>query len=200
MDDLEFIQRCVRKEKGAWDEFIDRYSRLIYRYICGTLKTQGLPVSQDVLNELFHDIFLALCKDNFKKLRSFKGKNGCTLASWLRQVSINFTIDHVRKNKDTISLDEENERGSSLKDIISGEGPSPSGRLLEQEYIRELAECIGNLSNEEKYFLQLHINKGLGLETVRSILNISRPAIDMRKSRIMDRLRKCFQAKGLLLD
>ena len=118
INDLEFIQRCVRGDKQAWDEFVDKYSRLIYSYIHGILKIRSQNFTQENINDIFQEIFLSLIKDNFKKLKSFKAKNGCSLATWLRQVTVNLTIDHMRRFHPAISLDEENEEGSNLKDIL----------------------------------------------------------------------------------
>ena len=96
MDDLEFIQQCASGDKKAWDEFVDKYSRLIYNYIYSVLKTKGLTLAQENIEELFQEIFFSLIKDDFKKLKSFKGLNGCSFASWLRQVTVNFSIDYIR--------------------------------------------------------------------------------------------------------
>jgi len=44
------------------------------------------------------------------------------------------------------------------------------------------------------------MNQGLKLQHLADVLSISRSAADMRKSRIIMRLKECFQGKGLLLD
>jgi len=84
MDDLEFVQRCVKGDKLAWNAFVDKYSRLLYNYIYSVLKVKGRHLAEDNVNDLFQELFLSLSKDNFQKLKSFKGKNGCTLASCVR--------------------------------------------------------------------------------------------------------------------
>jgi len=38
MTDLEFAARCVQGDKQAWDDFVEKYSRLIYTYINAALK------------------------------------------------------------------------------------------------------------------------------------------------------------------
>lgn len=200
MDDLEFVQSCVKGDKLAWDEFVNKYSRLIYNYIYSVLNTKGTHLTQENINDLFQEIFLLLVKDNFKKLKSYKAKNGCRLASWLRQVTINLTIDYLRKIKPTISIDEETDDDLSLKEIIVDNSPSVTATLVAKEKITHLKDCIKGLGTDDKYFLELHINRDLSLEELRNILHISRGAIDMRKSRIIDRLRECFKSKGFLLD
>jgi len=196
MDDLAFVQLCVKGDKRVWDEFIDKYSRLIYNYIYSVLKIKGSTFTQGNINDLFQEIILSLVKDNFKKLSSFKARNGCSLASWLRQVTVNFTIDYLRRLKPSISIDEENDEGLSLAEILSYDSPSVADSLSQDEKLAHLKDCIDELDNDDKYFLELHINRGLSLQELKEHFKISRGAIDMRKSRIIGRLRDCFKSKG----
>ncbi|MFH0738742.1 MAG: sigma-70 family RNA polymerase sigma factor [Candidatus Omnitrophota bacterium] len=201
MDDLGFVKRCVSSDKLAWDEFVERYSRLIYNYIYSVLRVKGINLSpQDTVNDIFQGILLSLVKDNFKKLKSFKAKNGCTLASWLRQVTINFTLDYLRSLRPAVSIDEENDEGLSLGHTLADDELSAGEKFTRQERLGHLKDCIGRLEKEERHFLELHINIGLGLEEIRGMFQISRGAVDMRKSRIIDRLKECFRRKGFVLD
>ncbi len=200
MDDLEFVQRCVKGDKLAWDEFVDKYSRLIYNYIHNVLNVKGYPFSQNHISDIFQEIFCSLIKDDFRKLRSFKARNGCSLASWLRQVTINFTIDYIRKIKPAVSIDEETDDGLSLKELLADDSATAVDTLSQEERMKSLKECIENLDNDDKYFLELHINKGLRLEELKEHFKLSRGAIDMQKARILNRLRECFKSKGFQLD
>jgi len=200
MKDLEFVQRCVNGDKQAWDEFLKTYSRLIYSYIYSVIKIKGSILTPENINDLFQEIFLLLIKDNYRKLRSFKGLNGCSLASWLRQVVINYSIDYLRKFKPVASLDQEDEDGFSLKELLRDYSPSIREVFNSKENLAHLKDCIAGLSNDDKYFLELHINQGLRLEELKEHFRLSRSAIDMRKSRIIDKLRECFKGKGFALD
>ena len=71
---------------------------------------------------------------------------------------------------------------------------------ISREKINQLKDCIKGLNADDKYFLELHLNRGLSLAELKGVLRISRGAIDMRKSRIIGRLRECFKSKGFLLD
>lgn len=200
MHDLEFVQRFVKGDKQAQDEFLKTYSRLIYNYIYNVLNTKGLAFSQDHINDIFQEIFCSLLKDNCQKLKSFKARNGCSLASWLRQVTINFTIDYLRKMKPTVSIDVENDDGMSLKETLVEGAASINEVLSDREKLAHLKDCVDQLKSDDKYFLELNINQGLSLEELKGILNISRAAVDMRKSRLIYRLKECFKSKGFLLD
>jgi len=201
MADLEFVQRCVSGEKAACDEFVEKYSRLIYKYINCVLK-QSRPAlaTQDNISDIFQEIFVLLSKENFKKLRTFKARNGSSLASWLRQVTVNYTFDYLKKQKFMFSLDEEDDDGMSLAELIRDNSLSARDKAAAKENFTGLQECIEALDTDDKYFLEFHINRGLDLEAVRGLMKVSRGAIDMRKSRIVSRLKDCFRSKGLMLD
>jgi RNA polymerase sigma-70 factor (ECF subfamily) len=200
MDDLEFVQRCVKGDKQAWDEFVEKYSSLIYNYIHSVLKIKGRTFSQENINDIFQEILFSLVKNNFKKLSSFKSRNNCSLATWLRQVTVNSTIDYIRRIKPTISINEETDNDFSLAEILPSNSPSAAEILTHKEKLNSLKDCIDRLGAEDKYFLELHINRGLGLEGLKDFFRISRAAIDMRKSRIVERLKECFKSKGFVLS
>ena len=199
MDDLGFVQKIIKGDKQSWDEFVDKYSRLIYNYIYNILKPKfpELAVKEN-LNDIFQDIFLSLSLDNFRKLKSFKAKNGCSLASWLRQVTINYTFSYLRRVKPLVSLDEVNKDGLKLGDTVIDRSLSVLDELKREDELSHLKSCIEQLDSDDKYFLELHMNRGLNLEIMKDLLGISRGAIDMRKSRLLDRLKACFKSKGFL--
>lgn len=200
MNDLEFVLNCVVGDKFAWDEFVDKYSRLIFNYINSVLKSKNINLfNKENTDDIFQEIFVLLRKDNFRKLRSFKAKNECSLASWLRQVTINYTIDYVRNLKPAISLEEDTGDEHCLKDRIVDGLPLPSDYFFNKEKLIHLTDCIKKMSNDDKYFLELFINRGLSLEKIKGVLRVSRPAVDMRKSRIIDRLKECFKSKGFVI-
>ena len=200
MDDLRFVQACVKGDKQSWNEFLSRYSRLIYNYIYSVLAVKGISFSTEQVEDIFQEIFYSLIKDNYKKLATYQGKNGCSLASWLRQVTINFTIDYLRKLKPMVSIDVEIEEGLSLKDILKDLSAGAVEFLSNQDRRKTLQDCVDSLEPAEQYFMELFLNQGLNLEQIKECLKINRGAVDMRKGRILQKLQDCFKNKGFKLD
>lgn len=200
MDDLKFVQACVKGDKQSWTEFLSRYSRLIYNYIYSVLSVKGYSLTAEQIEDVFQEIFYSLIKDNYKKLATYQGRNGCSLASWLRQVTINFTIDYLRKLKPMVSIDAEIEEGLSLKDILKDLSADAVEFLSDQEKRKTLQECVDLLESGEQYFMELFLNQGLNLEQIREHLKLNRGAVDMRKGRIFQKLLDCFKSKGFKLD
>lgn len=106
----------------------------------------------------------------------------------------------MRKFRPAVSLDEETDEGLCIKDQITDTSISVRDKLNLEEKIIHLKECIEKLDTDDKYFLEFHINRGLNLEIMKDMFKVSRAAIDMRKSRIIERLRECFKGKGFALD
>lgn len=202
MDDLEFVQRCVSRDKKAWDEFVNRYSHLIYNYIYSIFENKGYRSSPETVNDLYQEIFVSLIKEDFKKLRQFKAKNGASLASWLRIITINFSIDFLRQQRPIVSLDDDSkDEALTLKETLKDNcSPKQDEVLLNKEKLDNLLDCIAKLNNEDKYFLEMHIYRDIDLEDLKTTLKVSRSTIDMRKSRIIKRLRDCFKDKGFVLE
>jgi len=200
MDDLKFVQACVKGDKQSWNEFISRYSRLIYNYIYSVLAVKSHSLALGQVEDIFQEIFYSLIKDNYRKLSTYQGRNGCSLASWLRQVTINFTIDYLRKLKPALSIDAEIEPGLSFKDVLKDLSIDALEFLNNQDKRKTLQDCVGLLEPGEQYFMELFLNQGLNLEQIREYYKINRGAVDMRKSRIFQKLQDCFKRKGFKLD
>lgn len=200
MTDLEFVRKCVSGDKQAWDEFVARYSRLIYNYIYSVLKVKGLTLGQAQAEDIFQEIFVYLSENNYKKLKTFQARNNSSLATWLRLIVINYAINYCRRLKSVVSLDQENEDGFSLKDIIVDDSPHILEILQDKEKISQLGECIDNLSEDDQYLLELYLHQDLTLNQIMKHLRLERGAIDMRKARIIARLKDCFKSKNLWLD
>ena len=65
--DLALISAVIRKEAGAWDRFVQRYSDLVYTYCSSIFSDQDLEVE-------YLNAFRCLQSDNFANLRDFEGR------------------------------------------------------------------------------------------------------------------------------
>ena len=203
MDELQLIKRCLTKDKRAWDEFVVKYSRLIYNYIYSVFLAKGRTPSSENVADIYQGIFLSLYENNLKRMRSFKARNDCAFPSYLRVITINAALDHLRKNSRTIiSLDEEPAREDrpSLKDAIADEKSFPDQYMASKEKHDQLLDCVKTLTAQEKYLVQMHIYQGLNMEELAKLCKASRGTLDMRKSRILEKLKNCFRRKKFMLD
>ena len=85
------IAGCLRSEKAAWDSFVLQYSNLVYHTIKKTLNLHHAERRADLVEDLYQEFFLSLLRNDYKKLRQFRGAHGCSLASWLRLLAARLT-------------------------------------------------------------------------------------------------------------
>ena len=104
--DQELLQECLGGNKIAWDYLVRKYSGLIYRTVEQTLYSSNCANPADEIPDLLNSVLLSLFDQDCKKLRQVRGKNGCSLASWIRIVAVRLTIDHMRKYRDVEPISE----------------------------------------------------------------------------------------------
>lgn len=172
---------CLKGEKAAWDAFVLQYSSLVYHTIRKTLGLYHAEARQELIEDLFQEIFLSILRDSFAKLRQFRGDRGCSLASWLRVVAARLTIDFLRKQKfPTVEI----------ADSLASDDPDPSLRIIDQEEEKLLLRVLPDLPPKDRLFLELLYRKGLLPEEVAAFLGVSVSAVYTQKSRVVDKLRE----------
>jgi hypothetical protein len=78
------VAGCLKGHKTSWYAFVVQYSALVYHTVRKTLALYSANPSDEVVEDLYQEFFLAILRDDFKKLRQFKGEWGCfTDASWV---------------------------------------------------------------------------------------------------------------------
>jgi DNA-directed RNA polymerase specialized sigma24 family protein len=75
---------CLSGDKAAWDAFVLEYSPLVYHTIKKTLTSYHVEPRSHLVDDLFQDVFVALLRDDFRKLRQFRGerdiaRSGCRI-------------------------------------------------------------------------------------------------------------------------
>jgi RNA polymerase sigma-70 factor, ECF subfamily len=177
------IAGCVKGDRSSWSEFVRQYSNLVYHTIRKTLSLHHVDQRDDVVEDLYQELFISLLADDCRKLRQFRGESGCTLASWLRVVASRLTIDFLRKQRPP--------EAEVTETIASGE-PGASDLMLSREQNELLSKAIESLSPRDRMIIELSYHQALPPQEVASIVKMSVGALYTQKSRILDRLRAEF--------
>lgn len=196
-DDIDLITRCINGNQGAWDIFVRRYSRLVYYSIIKTLKSYKNSFQQEDIEDIFNNIFLSLIEHNYKRLRRFDPRHGCTLSSWIRLISIRQTIDFLRAQRHHFSLEDEIRPCQSTRTL--GDNPIGVADRIEQTEVEDLMEeAIETLPSSDKLFIELYYEKELTPERIADIMNVSINTIYSKKNRIREKIKRILQDKGYI--
>ena len=200
-DDIALLQDCIEGKKRAWNEFVGRYSRYVYYLINVTAKRHNAHISEEDMSDLHNDFFLCLLEDDYKRLRSYKGDNGCSVRSWLRVIAIRRTIDSLRKRKKMVSLTSTAGDQKELELLDAGPDPFEAMNLKTEELRRsQLGMLTEKLGATDTLLLHMVYIDKLPAGEIARTLRINKGAVYTRKTRLIQRLRDLAKAEGLVDD
>jgi RNA polymerase sigma factor (sigma-70 family) len=183
------IAACLRRDKAAWDSFVAQYSNLVYHTIKKTLNLHHVETRADFVEDLYQEFFLSLLRDDYKKLRQFRGAHGCSLASWLRLLTARLTIDFLRKQAPT---------AGGVASAVSRHGPDPTEPLLNEQQEKLLNQAIRTLSPRDRILLDFCYHQALPSEQIAALLKTSVNAVYAQKSRVLEKIREVLRRSGAL--
>ena len=86
------LDALVRGEKGAWEAFVRRYAGLVAAAVRGVAREPG------EIEDLAQEVFVRLCKDNFRLLRSYDPTRA-GLSTWITIVARSTARDAMRRHR-----------------------------------------------------------------------------------------------------
>jgi RNA polymerase sigma-70 factor, ECF subfamily len=200
LSEKELLNACIHESKQAWDAFVERYTNLIYHAINKTLKTYHADSLYQDLDDIHNNVFLSLMENDYRKLRQYEGRNGCTVSSWLMVVTTNFTLNFIKKQKQHIPIEGNTTDSINIIESVSNPQPQPDEELSKKEYEEIFKELINDLNTNDMLFLKLYYEKELPPEEIAEILNLTVSTVYSKKNRIREKLKKIAKKKNILQD
>ncbi len=176
-------------EVAAADRFVATFGGVV-REAIGRFLALKVRGRADLTDDLTHEVFLALFRDNGRKLRTFAGRDGCSLAGWLKVVAVRLTIDRLRRDSRMVALDDDTPGMLELRRSLRSEEPSPEENLQGAETAERLSLAMAELGPKDRLLAELHLVRGRALEDVAEVLGVTMNAAYVRKSRLLERLRR----------
>ena len=192
LEELALARACAAGNERAWQDFISRYRK--------KLRSMALHITRDgahaaeLADSLFADLYGVNARDGVRssKLVFYTGRG--SLEGWLRTVMAQEFINRYRKQKRTISLEEQTEEGVQFAAAIP-DPPCASDERLETATDEALAE----LSSEDRFTLASYYLDGRTLAEIARTLGLHESSVSRRLDRLSTGLRKRILA-GLRLQ
>lgn len=193
-EDKQLLSQLFSNKKRASETLVRRFSDPVYKTIQYTLMARNVPFTKDDLADLHNTLFLLLFENQFKKLKQYQGKNGCSLYSWIRMITVRTILDHLRKKGlDAITSRKKLIPTDILSELKDGDS-NTLDKIEKQEQIQLLNSAIGNLPARDQLFIKLHIKKGLGVNEAADIMQISSSSAYTLKHRAIKKLKQYMEA------
>jgi RNA polymerase sigma-70 factor (ECF subfamily) len=169
-----FSDALLQGEKSAWDAFVRRYGGLIVAAIRGVA-----PPHADI-EDLTQDVFIRLCKDDFRLLRTYDPARA-SLSTWITIVARSTARDGLRRR-----------RGESV----------PIDAVPEAQLAVEFAEPVQKLklpeallSPRQREILTMLYDREMDVAEIASVLKIDPQTVRSAHHKAMIKLRAHFKAE-----
>lgn len=148
----------LRGEHDAWDAFVRRYAGLIVAAV------RGLAAGQAEVEDLTQEVFLRLCKDDFRLLRSYDPARA-GLSTWLTIVARSTARDALRRRRaESVPIDAVPEAHLAIDPVE----PVQKLKLPEALLSPRQREILAMLYDREMDVAEVAAALGIDPQTVRS--------------------------------
>ncbi len=164
-DDRALILQARAGDQRAFRELVRRYQQKVYGIAFGMLR--NADDAMDVTQEAFIKVHRYL--DNFKGTSSFY--------TWVYRITVNLSIDHMRKHKkaQVLDFDEAIAHDEDTPDEIvpSTTGMNPARNLDRQEMRQMIDTALDTLSPAHRAVILMREVQGLSYKEIAEVTEIS---------------------------
>ncbi len=183
VEELALARACAEGNERAWQDFISRYRQKMHSMALHI--TRDSAHAADLADSLFADLYGVNAREGVRKSKLVFYTGRGSLEGWLRTVMAQEFINRYRKQKRTVSLEEQEEEGVQFAAAVP-ESPSSSDPRLEAATDEALAE----LSPEDRFTLASYYLDGRTLADIARSLGLHESSISRRLDRLSAGLQK----------
>ena len=182
-DDLKLVQRCLARDKGAWDELYDKYKK-----VCLAIAIRRkLGYAFD---EMFSDFILKLIGSSnggSGVLEKYTGR--ASLKTFLSVVFFNLLIDYTRnkKRKNILAIIPMSE------EKLSHKVAPPQANCVAKKLENKVLEAIQKLSKKHQEIVQFYYFHNLSLKEIAKLLNCDSSSVSRRLKTIRKKLKPLIE-------
>jgi RNA polymerase sigma-70 factor, ECF subfamily len=183
LEELALARACALGNERAWQDFISRYRQKLHSMALHI--TRDGAHGDELADSLFADLYGINTRAGIRssKLVFYTGRG--SLEGWLRTVMAQEFINRYRKQKHTVSLEEQTENGLQFAAAVP-EPAIPS----DQRLATATDEALAELSPEDRFTLASYYLDGRTLAEIARLLGLHESSVSRRLDRLATGLRK----------
>ena len=185
--DRQLIDRCLRKEPGAWNDFVDRYMGLIYHVIHHVSHARSIVLSTPDIEDIAAEIFLEVVDDEYDVLRKFKGAS--SLPTYLTVVARRICVKEVIKRQREAELGH-----SSAHRAVMGEEASTEAEAIASA--EEVERMLEHLPEREAEVIKLYHLKYLNYRQIGKQLGIAENSVGPILAKARQHLKRAAEQRA----
>ncbi len=192
LEELALARACAAGNEQAWRDFISRYRQKLHSMALHI--TRDGAHAAELADSLFADLYGVNVRDQPRKSKLVFYNGRGSLEGWLRTVMAQEFINRYRKQKRTVSLEEQTEEGVQFAAAV----PEPEN-AADPRLEAATDEALAALAPEDRFTLAAYYLDGRTLAEIARILGLHESSVSRRLDRLKIGLRKQILA-GLRLQ
>lgn len=172
------------------DQFVKKYSDLIYAAIKRRLKGSGFNLPHEEILDIQQEVFASMLEDD----KLGKVLNAASVPYWIAIVSGNAAMQYMRRRrrvepKNVVSLfDTIGE--TEISELIPSSVLMPSEKMCKDEVSAKIDDAIESLEIKEKLIIKLNLMHDKKYEEIAEMLKIPRGTVASYVKRAKEKLKK----------
>jgi RNA polymerase sigma-70 factor (ECF subfamily) len=191
--DRDLLKRCLHKERGAWNDFVDRFLGLVYHVIHHTAHLRSAPLRPEDTEDIAAEVLLEIVKNDYAILRQFKGNS--SLATYLTVIARRVCVQELARRAVVRELQPKAD-GHRAPEEEPEEAPRAASGL---EMLEEVGKLLEKLPVRERKVVRLFYIEGRGYEEIATELNIPVNSIGPILSRAKKKMRQDIKGPAPLV-
>ncbi len=183
IEELVLARACANGNERAWETFMARYRERLYEI--GLQIAREESAARELADSLYADLYGTVAREGQRvsKLASYTGRG--SLEGWLRTVMAQEHVNRYRRQKRTVSLDEETDGGTQF----ATPDPDPQS-TVDVRLESATDEALSALPAEERFILAAYYLDGRTLAETARMLSVHESTISRKLDKLAKSLRK----------
>ncbi|MFO0893179.1 MAG: RNA polymerase sigma factor [Isosphaeraceae bacterium] len=177
--DRQLIDRCLGREPGAWNDFVERYLGLIYHVIQHVAHARSRVVSQADTEDIAAEILLRIVDDDYAILRRYRGVS--SLPTYLTVIARRICVKEMVKRQREAELGHASAHRSTISEA--------SGEVEAMATAEEVERMLEDLPEREAEVVRLYHLKYLNYREIGKRLGIPEASVGPILTKARKRLR-----------
>jgi RNA polymerase sigma-70 factor (ECF subfamily) len=183
--DRELLNRCLKKQTGAWNDFVDRYLSLIYHVIGYTAHLRSAKINAEDVEDIAAEVLLQIVADDYKVLRQFRGS--ASLSTYLTVIARRICVHELTRRQ---AVRDAIRKGDAKIDDVPDSTEGSLAEIKSLERLDEVDRLLRKLSGKEREIVRLFYLEGRAYEEISTETGVPVNTIGAVLSRAREKLRK----------
>jgi RNA polymerase sigma-70 factor (ECF subfamily) len=177
--DRKLIDRCLGREPGAWNDFVDRYVGLIYHVIQHVAQARSRVVSTADMEDIAAEVLLRIVDDDYDILRKYKGVS--SLPTYLTVIARRICVKEMVKRQREAELSHASAHRENVSEV--------SGEVEAIATAEEVDRMLDELPQREADVVRLYHLQFMNYREIGKRLGIPESSVGPILSKARKRLR-----------